>query len=327
MRWEDERYVRIYTRDSVDWLGLSFIAQGLFCLILRKVDRAGLLKLGKHGKRAVAIVIGFPGDWPRLEPALEELLADGCVQIRGEYLVVPNFIEAQEATQSDAQRKRESRGRARDVAAAAEVLNPDKTSDSVTPGHESGQEVTSGHKESQLVTPNHAVPCRAEPSEETLPSARVTRLPTRDEAYSAKYPRSAALIASLAARGKTALWATKSETRTAVEEAIGTQSVEAVADRVAWSLDATGKPWLGHHLDAIRPPKSKARGDLDSIPWNQRLSHEEHRQATAELRALATLDPDLESAPLGIPGNPDSPAYEAIRELNAKWRAVAEARS
>ena len=114
MRWEDERYVRIYTRDTVDWLGLSFIAQGLFCLILRKLDRAGLLKLGKPGKRGVAIVIGFAGEWSRLEPALEELLTDGCIQIRGECLVVPNFIEAQEATQSDAQRKRESRARDRD---------------------------------------------------------------------------------------------------------------------------------------------------------------------------------------------------------------------
>lgn len=172
MRWEDERYVRIYTRDTPDWLCLSFLAQGLFCLILRKVDRAGLLKLGKHGKRAVAIVVGFPGDWSRLEPALEELLADGCVQIRGEYLVVPNFIEAQEAPQSDAQRKRESRAKARDVAAAAAVLNPDNSSEYVTHSHETGQKVTSGHVASQVVTPNCAVPCRAEPSEETPPPAR-----------------------------------------------------------------------------------------------------------------------------------------------------------
>ena len=63
MRWEDERYVRLYTRDSVDWLMLSLEAQGLLALILRKLDRAGILPLGKHGGRAVAIAVGHPGRW------------------------------------------------------------------------------------------------------------------------------------------------------------------------------------------------------------------------------------------------------------------------
>lgn len=175
MRWEDERYVRIYTRDTIDWLGLSFIAQGLFCLILRKMDRAGLMKLGKHGKKGVSIIIGFPGDWPRLEPALEELLEDGSVEIRGEYLVVPNFIEAQEAVQSDAQRKRESRARHRDQVAAKDVLGADNLSEYVTDGHETGQKVTSGHAASRAVTNGHplpslAVPSRAEPSLASLPA-------------------------------------------------------------------------------------------------------------------------------------------------------------
>jgi hypothetical protein len=170
MRWEDERYVRVYTRDTVDWLSLSFIAQGLFCLILRKVDRAGLMKLGKHGKRAVAVMVGFPGEWSRLEPALEELLADGSVQIRGEYLLVPNFIEAQDANQSDAQRKRESRARARDITAAANVLGPDKVSASVTGCPDSGQKVTSGHTVSHAVTPSLAKPIRAVPSVLSQPS-------------------------------------------------------------------------------------------------------------------------------------------------------------
>jgi hypothetical protein len=168
MRWEDEKYVRIYTRDTVDWLGLSFIAQGLFCLILRKVDRAGILDLGKHGRRAVAIAVGFPGEWSRLEPALDELLADGCVHIDGDHLLVPNFIEAQEAVQSDAARKRSQRERAR-----ARVTGCDPGADKVsgsrdipsrngTPGHDTGQKVTSGHAESRPVTPSHS--SLAEPS-------------------------------------------------------------------------------------------------------------------------------------------------------------------
>lgn len=95
MRWEDERYVRVYTRDTVDWQGLSFDAQALFLLLLRKVDRAGLLDLGKPGNRGVAVAIGHPRDWARLEPALEELLTDGCVRVvdEGRRLVVRGFPE------------------------------------------------------------------------------------------------------------------------------------------------------------------------------------------------------------------------------------------
>ena len=160
MRWEDERYVRVYTRDTVDWLGLSFDAQGLMCLLLRKVDRAGLLPLGKQGLRAVAIITGFPREWDRIEPALQELLVDGCVVVHGDVLVIPNFVEAQEATQSDAQRKRESRARAKDIAAARAILgdasqNVTTTSDSVTDGHKDGQFVRTCHA---AVTTGHSVP-------------------------------------------------------------------------------------------------------------------------------------------------------------------------
>jgi hypothetical protein len=116
MRWEDERYVRVYTRDTVDWLALSFDAQALLCLLLRKVDRAGLLPLGKHGKKSVAIAIGHPREWARLEPALDELLTDGVCALSedGGTLVFPNYIAAQEASASAVQRTREYRERERD---------------------------------------------------------------------------------------------------------------------------------------------------------------------------------------------------------------------
>lgn len=157
MRWEDERYVRLYTRDTPDWLVLSFEAQGLLGLIIRKVDRAGILPLGRHGARAVAIALGHAHRWEAIAPALEELLADGCIQIQGNALVIPNFIEAQEAAQSDAMRKRESRAKARDVASAS--------GRPVTKRDEKSQVVTDGHNSSQVVTPSRAVPSCAEPNQ------------------------------------------------------------------------------------------------------------------------------------------------------------------
>src|SRR4051794_1870175 len=71
LRWEDERYVRFYVRDTTDWLMLSWKAQGLFGLILRKVDRAGVLDLGKLGKRGIVAHIGGPSAWSEIEPLLD----------------------------------------------------------------------------------------------------------------------------------------------------------------------------------------------------------------------------------------------------------------
>jgi hypothetical protein len=126
MRWEDERYVRLYTRDTVDWLALSFEAQGLLALLLRKVDRAGCLKLGKHGKRGVAAAIGHAHRWETIAPALEELMGDGVVVLKADGVAFPNYIQAQECQQSDKARKQAQRERDRDKFLAQG--NPEATS-------------------------------------------------------------------------------------------------------------------------------------------------------------------------------------------------------
>jgi hypothetical protein len=146
MRWEDERYVKVYTRDTPEWCTLSFGARGLFCLILRAVDRAGVLDLGKLGTKGVAVAVR--GSWTEVEPLLGELVADGCVTIRDDKLIVPNFIEAQETRQSDAARQRASREKAR------AVLNVTKRdaieSQNVTESHQLSPAVTSCHSESRV---------------------------------------------------------------------------------------------------------------------------------------------------------------------------------
>jgi hypothetical protein len=112
MRWEDERYVRLYTRDTPEFLALSWHARGLFSLILRKVDRAGVLPLGRLGLKGVAVAIGAPA--AEIEPHLAELLEDGCVVFDDSraVLFMPNFMKAQEAPQSDRARAKASRERA-----------------------------------------------------------------------------------------------------------------------------------------------------------------------------------------------------------------------
>lgn len=154
MRWEDERYVRVYTRDTVDWLRLSWDAQALLVQLLRKADRHGEIALGREGLEGVAILLGHRGLWAsRIRPAIEELLADGCLVTRCHQespvaLVFRNFVAAQETRSSDAQRKRDQRER--DSVRAQKQAN-----------------VTRCHQESPTVTPAvPAVPSRAVPSQE-----------------------------------------------------------------------------------------------------------------------------------------------------------------
>ncbi len=157
MDWSDERWVKLYTRDTTDWLALSWQAQGLFVLILRKVNRAGVIDLGRAGKRGLAAHVGGASAWASLEPHLDELLADGCVTFDGIALRVPNFVTAQTSIQSDKARKRAERERANDLVHDApdteepkrDVTNRDGGSRNVT---ECRVDVTPGHAASRDVT-------------------------------------------------------------------------------------------------------------------------------------------------------------------------------
>ncbi len=122
MRFEDERYVRIYTRDTITWLALTWQARALLMFILRKADRAGVIELGRGGERGLAALVGMPLEV--VNKALPELVSDGCVEQVGTNIVIPKFIEAQEATKSPAQRQHESRVNRRDLMRAG--LDPDQ---------------------------------------------------------------------------------------------------------------------------------------------------------------------------------------------------------
>ncbi len=113
MKWEEERYVRLFTRDSVTWVGWPWQSRALFCLLLRKVDRAGIMELGEHGMEGVAVMAGMPLDV--VQEAIKPLLASRSVVVNGEALIFPKFIEAQESISSPASRQRDSRDRRRDL--------------------------------------------------------------------------------------------------------------------------------------------------------------------------------------------------------------------
>jgi hypothetical protein len=163
MNWSDERYVRLYTRDTPEFAALPWQARLLWAALLRKMDRAGVLAV-RPGPRRIAMVAALlqvPEDFVAL--GLAALLDDGCLVESELGYCAPNFIEAQECEMSDAQRQRESRGRRR-----AKGMVRVRTGGMDTWEGDGSQNVTTGHDGSQRVTPSRAVPSRAVPKETTL---------------------------------------------------------------------------------------------------------------------------------------------------------------
>lgn len=167
MDWANERYVRVYTRDTTTWKLMDWRGRCVLQLLMRKVDRAGVLDVGHDGVLGLAAVLELPIEIA--EAGIAQLTAGRggmpTVVDTGTAYVLPNFIEAQEAAQSDPQRKRESRARRRDVALAVSrnILQP---SESGHDGHETGRDRDVG---SQPVTLIRSVP---DPIREDLPPAR-----------------------------------------------------------------------------------------------------------------------------------------------------------
>jgi hypothetical protein len=147
MDWSNERYVRLYCSDTKSWLLFGWEGQAVLSLLLRKVDRSGMLD-DVYDAEDVALMLGsgFPVDVA--ERGLSRLTKKGTVVITESGLLVPNYIEAQETPKSDAQRQRDARENRRAKAKAvvtkrdASVTNRDNLSRGVTDGHTLSQPVT-----------------------------------------------------------------------------------------------------------------------------------------------------------------------------------------
>lgn len=155
--WSEERYARIYCRDTLDWQTLSWNAQALWMQLNRKATRSGRIDLGRSGLRGVPALVGRP-DMPELHKAMQDLLDDGCVRLEGDVLVIPDFVEAQEAVSSGAKRMRELRERRREeegepgdspgrTRGGACPANGCRLPDSDLPAREDGEAEAGGNRE------------------------------------------------------------------------------------------------------------------------------------------------------------------------------------
>jgi hypothetical protein len=165
MNWDDEEYVKLYKNSSQDFLALSWQARGLFDELMKVVDRAGILHVGKQGLKGIAIAVRAA--WAEIERYVHELLDDGCLRfVPADGLVlIPNFLEAQSARQSDRARARKARQLARatagvtrpsrNVTTDVDVLDMDSLASSPPPpvsASAEGPETARGARASQNVT-------------------------------------------------------------------------------------------------------------------------------------------------------------------------------
>ncbi len=112
MDWSNERYVRLYVRNTITWHRLEFAGQTVFMHVLRRLDRAGVLDLsGIDPEKAIGIVTSVPVDIIR--DGLRSCLDLGVLVVDGDRLLGPNYIDAQEAVASNAERQRRHRARLR----------------------------------------------------------------------------------------------------------------------------------------------------------------------------------------------------------------------
>jgi|SRR6188768_257958 len=208
MNFEDEPYVRLYTRDTKTWLKLGFEGQTVLMHLIRKLDRAGVLDDVTEPAEDVALVIGAPLDFVRV--GLDRLLKTETVEIRGARLVVPRFVEGQTAIKSDRLRSAELRKRRRDQARSGdgetlleqEVGPIDARAKSVTrepdiadrvtdpsrpvspptpPVSDPSRGITEHHGPSRAVTPSLAYPSLAYPNGSPLPPSGETHSTSEPE--------------------------------------------------------------------------------------------------------------------------------------------------
>lgn len=114
MNYEDENWIKVYTRDTAGWLALEWQARGLMLEIARKLPKhTGELSLGRRGLEALGALIRAP--WAEIEPYVHMLLEEGCLEYDQDRQLIrdPQHVDRQRAVSSGARRTEAWRDRKR----------------------------------------------------------------------------------------------------------------------------------------------------------------------------------------------------------------------
>ncbi len=304
MDWSNERYVRVYTRDTVTWKLMDWRGRTVLSLLIRKVDRAGVLDVGHDGVLGLAAVLELPLDI--VEAGIAQLTGSRgglpTVIDTGSAYVMPNFIDAQEAPQSDPQRKRESRSRRRDVAIAVsrKLLLPAAGG---TIGHETGQD---RDVESQSVTPSRAEPVPIHSPDQISLAPRAHAIPdTVAGEHVAPAPNTLPSDGGKPGGGRSGPHTTQQGAATPG------QSASSAAGNVA-------KPQIGPTPDRSDHPPSVGNYNPDDPRARGRLAESTYRRVSDALIALSAEM--RHPAPLPFPAITPGSHPQSLRDLQERVR-------
>lgn len=253
MDWSEERYVRVYTRDTADLLAFGWEGRLVWYELLRKADRCGVIE---HGGDLDILpeLLRVPPEIFRV--GLERIVKRRSAQVTDRAIVIPNHVPANEAKQSDAHRQRESRARRRQMAMSGTVTNRDV-------GEQDGaEEAGSGAVSDRDVNPDNValdsedgrtVTNRdAMESRNVSPASRVSRGRSQDVTPSLAVPSSQSARPSSASPSPTPIVRTPSD-------------------------------HVRAHVGGVDPPRDAYQAAADEL-W------QEQEQAKADMRA-AGVDP------------------------------------
>jgi hypothetical protein len=174
VNWSEEKYVKLFVRDTPTWRAWPWQARALAPLLMRVLEGEGRLAIGRlEPARAVALTVDLPIEV--VSVGLPAMLEDGTLELREGGLWWPHFEEAQESRKSEALRSREHRARQR-----RETSTPTR--------HAASHAVTQRH------TPSPSSP--AQPST-AQPERTAGRAPKKPRPEKPPDPRHAPLVAEL----------------------------------------------------------------------------------------------------------------------------------
>lgn len=111
MEWSDERYVKLYVRDTLTWRSWKWETRTVFLHLLKgRLDGSGFIETGAMDPvDALTLQLELPREVVAV--GLEQLLGCGTATLVDRAVLIPKYLEAQEARKSEAQKKRDFRER------------------------------------------------------------------------------------------------------------------------------------------------------------------------------------------------------------------------
>lgn len=113
MRWESEKWRKLYRRVDAAWARLPVLARGLGSELLKYADDDGRIpvRADEETGEAVCCLMGARrAEWKAIEACVQALLDDGYIIREGEAILIRNFAKAQ-ARSSNAERQARYRQR------------------------------------------------------------------------------------------------------------------------------------------------------------------------------------------------------------------------